>query len=220
MSEQRCVQIDGRDYTVSPWTLRETLGKRPIVDGLPDMYRRVPDSEPDSDEDDASSAADVMSHYHKHYDQTDREKDAVRYRRDQTSRQFAVSQSKRPCCCNTCCPRKPTYSKKALAKDFQSAHHTLKIRWQDCHKSHANKIAMAKSHNKRMQPYTKIELLQNLDRKMRSFASKLENLPLAHSVDTGSKKQAYLQDAESIMKNLDAFIIWNWDDQAIEYMGF
>ena len=120
MSEQRCVQIDGRDYTVSPWTLRETLGKRSIVDGLPDMYRRVPDSEPDSDEDDASSAADIMSHYHKHYDQTDREKDAVRYRRDQTSRQFAVSQSMRPCCCNTCCPRKPTYSKKALAKDFFS----------------------------------------------------------------------------------------------------
>ena len=71
-----------------------------------------------------------------------------------------------------------------------------------------------------MQPHTKIELLQNLGRKMRSFRKKLENLPLVRSVDTDSKKQAYLQDAESITKNLDAFIIWKWDNQAIEYMGF
>ena len=55
---------------------------------------------------------------------------------------------------------------------------------------------------------------------MRSFRKKLENLPLVRSVDTDSKKQAYLQDAESITKNLDAFIVWEWDNQAIEYMGF
>ena len=79
---------------------------------------------------------------------------------------------------------------------------------------------MASTHNKRMQPHSKIELLQNLERKMRSFAKKLEYLPLALSVDTDSKKCAYIQDAESITKNLDAFIMWKWDNQAIEYMGF
>ena len=79
---------------------------------------------------------------------------------------------------------------------------------------------MAKHHNKRMEPHTKIELLKNLERKMRSFEKKLEYLPLVLVVDTDSKKFAYIQDAESITKNLDAFIIWRWDNQAIEYMGF
>ena len=55
---------------------------------------------------------------------------------------------------------------------------------------------------------------------MRSFEKKLEYLPLVLDVDTDSKKFAYIQDAESITKNLDAFIAWKWDNQAIEYMGF
>ena len=79
---------------------------------------------------------------------------------------------------------------------------------------------MAKNHNKRMEPHTKIQLLKNLERKMRSFEKKLEYLPLVFDVDTDSKKFAYIQDAESITKNLDAFITWKWDNQAIEYMGF
>ena len=76
MSKQRRVQFDGRSYTVSPWTLRETLSNRPIVDELPDIYRRY--SEPDSDEDDASSAEHAMLHQHEHYDPSDREEDAIK----------------------------------------------------------------------------------------------------------------------------------------------
>ena len=190
---------------MSPWTLRETLSNRPIVDGSPDIYRRY--SEPDSDEDDASSANHAMLHQHEHYNPSDREEDAARYRRNQTSRQFAVSQTRRPCRL-----RKPTYSRKALVKDFQSANYTLKVRWQECSASHAEKVAMAKHHNKRMEPHTKIELLKNLERKMRSFEKKLEYLPLVLDVDTDSKKFAYIQDAESITKSLDAFITWKWDN--------
>ena len=79
---------------------------------------------------------------------------------------------------------------------------------------------MAKNHNKRMEPHTKTHLLKNLQRKMRSFERKLEHLPLVLDVDTDSKKFAYIQDAESITKGLDACINWKWDNQAIEYMGF
>ena len=39
-------------------------------------------------------------------------------------------------------------------------------------------------------------------------------------VDTDAKRFAYIDDAESITKNLDAFIKWEWDNQGIEFMGF
>ena len=194
---------------------RETLSNRPIIDGSPDIYRRY-DSE---SEDDDSSADHAMLHQHEHYNPSDRDEDAARYRRNQTNRQFAASQTYFKAVSQSCL-RKPTYSKKALVKDFQSANYTLKVRWQECSASHAEKIAMAKNHNKRMEPHTKIQLLKNLERKMRSFEKKLEYLPLVFDVDTDSKKFAYIQDAESITKNLDAFITWKWDNQAIEYMGF
>ena len=71
-----------------------------------------------------------------------------------------------------------------------------------------------------MEPSTKTELLNNLKRKYRFFEKKLFRLPLVHSVNTDLMRLAYLDDAESIIKNLDAFIAWRWDNQAIEYMGF
>jgi hypothetical protein len=199
MSELRCVRIDGRNYAPPSWTSirfhRRCMGKRPIVDWLPGLYRRLSDYESDSDEDDATAAGAAMLHYHEHCDQLERERDAALYRRNQTSRQFVMSQARMPRR-----PRKPTYSKRALEMDFQTANHTLKVRWQECNTSHADKVTMARTHNKRMQPHTKIELLENLGRKMRSFRKKLENLPPVRSVDTESKKQAYIQGAESITK--------------------
>ena len=115
---------------------------------------------------------------------------------------------------------KPTYSNEQLAKDFYSANETLKVRWQECNVSHAEKLVMAENHNKRMEPHSKTHLLKNLQRKMGFFQKKLEHLPLVLDVDTDSKRFAYIQDAESITKMLDAYINWKWDNQAIEYMGF
>ena len=53
-----------------------------------------------------------------------------------------------------------------LKEAFKSANLTLKKRWQECSASHADKIAMAMEHSKRMEPYTKNDLLKNLERKM------------------------------------------------------
>ena len=100
------------------------------------------------------------------------------------------------------------------------ANHNLKVKWQECSAAYADKLVMAKKHNKPMEPRTKTELLNNLKRKYRFFEKKLYRLPLVNSVNTDLMRLAYLDDAESIIKNLDAFITWRWDNQAIEYMGF
>ena len=197
---------------------REAFSNRPIINGLPDIYRSY-DSE---SEDDDSSVDHAMLHQHEHYNPSDQDEDAARYRRNQTNRLFAISQANHAYykTISQTRAKKPTYSKKTLAEDFHSANHTLKRRWQECNASHASKIAMAQNHNRRMEPYTKSYLLKNLERKMESFEKKLLFLPLVLDVDTDSKKFAYIEDAESITKNLDAFITWEWDNQAIEYMGF
>ena len=214
--KQRVVIVDGRSYTVSPWTLGQTLSNRPIVDGVPELYRGY-----SSSEDEECPADHAMLQQHEHHSTSDQDEDAARYRRDQTNRSFAISQANfARYKASLGSSHKPTYSNEQLAKDFHSANETLKVRWQECNVSHAEKLVMAENHNKRMEPHTKTHLLKNLQRKMGFFQKKLEHLPLVLDVDTDSKRFAYIQDAESITKMLDAYINWKWDNQAIEYMGF
>jgi len=184
-------------------------------------------SYPDSDEGDAHAADEATSVDHavpheRYYNPSGETEDAARYRRAQTNRLFAISQANHAYYKRVSESRvkKPTYSRRALIEDFQSANSTLKVRWHECSASHADKIAMAMEHTKRMEPHTKIELLKNLQRKMDFFEKQLLGLPLVRDVDTDSKRFAYIDDAESITKNLDAFIKWEWDNQGIEFMGF
>jgi hypothetical protein len=211
---------------------REALSNRTIINGLPDIYRSYDSESEDDDcsvehcdsesEDDRPvDQARLKPHEH-YYNPTGETEDAARYRRNQTNRVFAMTQANHAYYKRVSESRlkKPTYSRKALVKDFQSANQTLKVRWQECNASHAEKLMMARNHNKRMEPHTKGYLLKNLQKKMRSFERKLEHLPLVLDVDTDPKRFAYIQDAESITKGLDACINWEWDNQAIEYMGF
>ena len=209
--KQRVVIVDGRSYTVSPWTLGQTLSNRPIVDGVPELYRGY-----SSSEDEACPADNAMLQQNEHHSTSDPDENVARYRRET----FAIQQANfARYKASLGSSHKPT-SNEQLAKDFYSANETLKVRWQECNVSHAKKLVMAENHNKRMEPHTKTHLLKTLQRKMRSFQRKLEHLPLVLDVDTDPKRFAYIQDAESITKGLDACINWKWDNQAIEYMGF
>ena len=184
-------------------------------------------SHPESDEGDGHAADEGTSLDHadlpeRFYDPDGETEEEAREHRAETNRQFAnwnlnhayykrVSECRVP---------KPTYRRSELKEAFKSANLTLKKRWQECSASHADKIALAMEHRKRMEPHTKNDLLKNLERKMTFFEKQLLGLPLVPDVDTDAKWFAYIDDAESITKNLDAFMKWEWDNQGIEFMGF
>ena len=208
---------------------REGDSNGTIINRLPDVSRSHDSESGDDDYSverlDSESGDNDCSFHHPHehhYNPSGETEDAARNRRFQTNRQFALSKANYAYYKTVSESRlkKPPYSNKRLIKNFLLANHNLKVKWQECSAAYAEKIVMANKHNKPMEPRTKTELLNNLKRKYTFFEKKLFRLPLVSSVKTDLMRLAYLDDAESIIKNLDAFITWRWDNQAIEYMGF
>ena len=115
-----------------------------------------------------------------HYNPSGETEDAARNRRFQTNRQFALSKANHAYYKTVSESRlkKPPYSNKRLIRNFLLANHNLKVKWQECSAAYAEKLVMAKKHNKPMEPRTKTELLNNLKRKYRFFEKKLFRLPL------------------------------------------
>ena len=206
---------------------REGDSNGTIIDGSPDVCRSHGSGLEDDDYavEHLSESEDDCSFHHAHtlhYNPSGETEDAARNRRFQTNRQFAASKANHAYYKRVSESRvkKPPFSNKRLIKNFWLANENLKVKWQECSAAYAEKLAMAEKHSKPMEPRTKTELVNNLKRKYKFFEKKLYRLPLVNSVNTDLMRLAYLDDAGSIMKNLDAFIAWEWDNQAIEYMGF
>ena len=97
---------------------------------------------------------------------------------------------------------------------------TQKTRWQECNESHDNKFTKARIDTKPKGPITKDQLVKNLIRKMNAFTKILHGLPMMASINTDDQKQAYIDDTEGLTRNLETFIHWTWDGQAIAGMRF
>jgi hypothetical protein len=104
--------------------------------------------------------------------------------------------------------------------DFEYAECVLNAQWEICKESHQTKLLQATNDNKTHEPMPKGELVAYLNRKMGAFAKIIKNLPKVESITTTAQMQAYIDDTEALTANLEKYILWKWDNQAVLDMGF